>query len=54
MLLTFYMGGVWERQIQITRSVLSLLLLDHSTELKDEALRTLINEAESIVNCRPT
>ena len=47
------MGGVWERQIQTTRSVLSSLLLDHSTQLDDEALRTLMTEAESIVNCRP-
>ena len=48
-----HMGGVWERQIQTTRSVLSSLLLDHSTQLDDEALRTLMTEAESIVNCRP-
>ena len=47
------MGGVWERQIQTARSVLSSLLLDHSTQLDDEALRTLMTEAESIVNCRP-
>jgi len=47
------MGGVWERQVQTTRSVLSSLLLDHSTQLDDEALRTLMTEAESIVNCRP-
>lgn len=48
-----HMGGVWERQIQTTRSVLSSLLLDHSTQLDDEALRTLMTEAESFVNCRP-
>ena len=47
------MGGVWERQIQTTRPVLSSLLLDHSTQLDDEVLRTLMTEAESIVNCRP-
>ena len=47
------MGGVWERQIQTTRSVLSSLLLDHGTQLDDEALPTLMTEAESIVNCRP-
>ncbi len=48
-----HMGGVWERQIQTTRSVLSSLLLDHGTHLDDEALRTLMTEAESIGNCRP-
>jgi len=48
-----HMGGVWERQIRITRSVLSSLLLDHGTQLDDEALCTLMTEAESIVNCRP-
>ncbi|XP_068716940.1 uncharacterized protein [Montipora capricornis] len=48
-----HMGGVWERQIRTTRSVLSSLLLDHGTQLDDEALRTLMTEAESIVNCRP-
>ena len=47
-----HMGGVWERQIQTTRSVLSSLLLDHGTQLDDEALRTLMTEAESVVNCR--
>ena len=48
-----HMGGVWERQIQTSRSVLSSLLVDHSTQLDNEALRTLMTEAESIANCRP-
>ena len=48
-----HMGGIWERQIRTTRSVLSSLLLDHGTQLDDESLRTLMTEAESIVNCRP-
>ncbi|XP_068712844.1 uncharacterized protein [Montipora foliosa] len=48
-----HMGGVWERQIRTTRSVLPSLLLDHGTQLDDEALCTLMTEAESIVNCRP-
>ena len=48
-----HMGGIWERQIRTTRSVLSSLLLEHGTQLDDEALRTLMTEAESIVNCRP-
>ena len=47
-----HMGGVWERQIRTTQSVLSSLLLDHGTQLDDQALRTLMTEAESIVNCR--
>ena len=48
-----HMGGIWERQIRTTRSVLSSLLLDHGAQLDDESLRTLMTEAESIVNCRP-
>ena len=48
-----HMGGVWECQIKTTRSVLSSLLLDHGTQLDDEALHTLMTEAESIVNCHP-
>ena len=48
-----HMGGIWEGQIHTTRSVLSPLLLDHGTQLDDESLRTLMTEAESIVNCRP-
>ena len=47
------MGGVWERQIPTTRSVLTLLLLHHGTQLEDEVLRTLTTEAESIANCCP-
>ncbi|KXJ13754.1 hypothetical protein AC249_AIPGENE5325 [Exaiptasia diaphana] len=48
-----HMGGIWERQIRTTRSVLQSLLRDHSTQLDDESLRTLMTEAESIVNNRP-
>ena len=48
-----HMGGIWERQIRTTRSVLSSLLLDHGTQLDDEALQTLMTETESIVNSRP-
>ena len=43
-----HMGGIWERQIRTTRSVLSSLLLEHGTQLDDEALRMLMTEAESI------
>ena len=48
-----HMGGVWERQIQTVRSVLSALLYDHGRQLDDESLQTLMVEAESIVNSRP-
>lgn len=48
-----HMGGIWERQIRTTRSVLTSLLSDHGTQLDDEALRTLMTEAENIVNSRP-
>ena len=41
-----HMGG-------IPLSVLSSLLLEHGTQLDDEALRTLMTEAEFIVNSRP-
>ena len=48
-----HMGGVWERQIRSIRSILSSLLKDHSTRLDDESLRTLLCEAECIINSRP-
>lgn len=48
-----HMGGLWKRQIRRTRSVLSAQLLDHGTQIDDEALHTLMTEVESIINCRP-
>lgn len=48
-----HMGGAWERQIRTVRSVLSALLYDHGRQLDDESLRTLMIEAECIVNSRP-
>ena len=48
-----YMGGVWERQIRKVRSVLTVLLQSHGSQLDDESLRTLMIEAEAIVNSRP-
>jgi hypothetical protein len=48
-----HMGGVWERQIRTVRNVLDALLKDHGTQLDEESLRTLMCEAESIVNSRP-
>ena len=46
-------GGVWERQIRSARSILSALLNQHGKSLNDESLRTLIVEAEGIINSRP-
>ena len=46
------MGGVWERQIKSVRNVV-LSLQDNRRQLDDEALRTLMCEAEAIVNCHP-
>ena len=48
-----HMGGVWERQIRTVRSVLSSLLNNNGPQLDDESLRTLMCEAEAIVNSRP-
>ena len=48
-----HMGGVWERQIRTVRAVLTYLLTEHSSTLNDESLRTLLCEAEAIVNSRP-
>ena len=35
-----HMGGAWERLIRSVRSILSVLLAQHSTQLDDESLRT--------------
>ena len=48
-----HMGGVWEHQIRTVRNVLSSLLQDNAKQLDDESLRTLMCEAEAIVNSRP-
>ena len=48
-----HMGGVWERQIKTVRSVLTGHLENHGNQLDDESLRTLMIEAEAIVNSRP-
>jgi hypothetical protein len=48
-----HMGGVWERQIRSVRAVLQSLLKTHGHTLNEEALRTLLAEAEAIVNSRP-
>ena len=46
-------GGVWERMIKSIRGVFNSLLKDHPGRLNDESLRTLMTEAEAIVNSRP-
>ncbi|KAK3736769.1 hypothetical protein QZH41_020665, partial [Actinostola sp. cb2023] len=43
----------WECQIRTVRNVLSSLLQDNGAQLDDESLRTLMCEAEAIVNSRP-
>ncbi len=48
-----HMGGVWERSIRTVRQVLAGILVDHGSQLDDEALRTLMTETENIVNSRP-
>jgi len=46
-----HMGGVWERQIRSVRKVLNSLLKEQC--LDDEALCTVMCQAEHIVNSRP-
>ena len=46
-------GGVWERMIRTVRNALDGLLEQHGTQLDEESLRTLMCEAEAIVNSRP-
>jgi hypothetical protein len=46
-------GGVWERMIRTVWNALDGLLEQHGTQLDEESLRTLMCEAEAIVNSRP-
>ena len=48
-----HMGGAWERQTRSVRSALNSLLQDVGQQLDDELLRTLMTEAEAVVNSRP-
>ena len=48
-----HMGGVWERQIRSTWTILLSLLNTHGRSLNDESLRTLLAETEAILNSRP-
>lgn len=47
------MGGVWERQIESVRNVLSSLMEHCGSHLDDEMLRTFMCEAAAIVDSRP-
>ena len=51
--LASHMGGVWERQIQSVRNILSSLMKTHGVSLDEESLNTLFVEVEGIVNSRP-
>ena len=46
-------GGVWERQIRSVRNIMAALMKQHGHSLNDESLRTLLCEAEAVVNSRP-
>ena len=48
-----HMGGIWERQIRSVRNILTALLQNNGLQLDDESLRTLMCEAEAIINSRP-
>ena len=48
-----HMGGIWERQIQTVRNILTAQLSHRGSQLDDESLCTFFAEAEAIVNCRP-
>ena len=48
-----HMGGIWECQIRTARNVLAVLLDQCGTQLDDESLRTVMTEAEAILNSRP-
>ena len=45
-------GGVWERQIRTTRSILNTILNDYKGRLDTSSLRTFLYEVMAIVNSR--
>ena len=47
------MGGIWERQIRIARTILDAFFKTHSCSLNDENFRTLLAETEGIINSTP-
>ena len=51
--LASHMGGVWERQIQSARNILSSLMKTKGASLDEESLNTLFVEVKVIVNSRP-
>ena len=48
-----HMGGTLERMIRSARSALNAVLISHADQLDDESLRTVMVEAEAIINSRP-
>ena len=48
-----HMAGSWERMIRSSINALSALLQQPGQQLDDDLLRTLMTEAETIVNSRP-
>ena len=48
-----HFGGIWERQIQTVRKVLSQLTKEFGGMFDNESLQTLMCEVEAIVNSRP-
>ena len=48
-----HMGGIWERQIRTVRTILTSLTKEFGHAINDECFRTLLVEAENIVNSRP-
>ena len=46
-------GGVWERQIRTTRSILNTILGDYKARLDTSSLRTFLYEVMAIINSRP-
>ena len=46
-------GGVWERQIRTTRSILNTVLNDYKGRLDTSSLRTFLYEVMAIINSRP-
>ena len=47
------MGGVWERQIQTIRNILTAILGQNNSRLDNSSLRTFLYETMAIVNSRP-
>ena len=51
--LASHMGGVWERQIQSARNILSSVMKTYGASLDEESLNTLFIEVEGIANSIP-